>query len=89
MVVGNYDDGNFPTTFTKWLAIVFMLVVVVVMLNVLIAIVSDSYDADMVKRYDSIYFAYLTPVPSRSSYTSCAWTWAHEEPPLKKLYRSH
>ena len=49
MVMGNYDDGNFPTTFTKWLAIVFMLVVVVVMLNVLIAIVSASYDAAIVK----------------------------------------
>ena len=31
MVMGNYDDDNFPTTFTKWIVILFMFMFVVVM----------------------------------------------------------
>jgi hypothetical protein len=49
MLLGDFDMDAFPTVFTKLLFVVFMFIVVVILLNILIAIVSDSYDNAMVK----------------------------------------
>jgi hypothetical protein len=42
---GDFEADNFPTHVDKALLIVYLLVTIIVQLNILIAIVSDSYDA--------------------------------------------
>jgi len=49
MLLGEYDSTNFADYYIYWLSVAFMFIIVIVMLNVLIAIVGDSYDATMVK----------------------------------------
>ena len=48
-IVGEVDDGAFPTTPSFYLFSAFGLVIVIVMLNILIAIVSDSYKDAMMR----------------------------------------
>jgi hypothetical protein len=58
MMLGQYDDDTFlrnPEAVVLFFA--FMILVVIVMLNVLIAIVSDSYDVAMVKGNELYHFA--------------------------------
>jgi F0F1-type ATP synthase membrane subunit a len=45
---GEFEHDALPNWFDKNMAVAFVLIIVVVMLNVLIAIVSDSYDEAMV-----------------------------------------
>ena len=52
---GEFEPDNFPTQVDKALLIVYLLVTVVVQLNILIAIVSDSYDAAMA-RSEALYY---------------------------------
>ena len=49
MMLGDYDRDDFPDTYTSLMSFLFMFLVVVIMMNVLIAIVSDSYDNAMVR----------------------------------------
>ena len=49
MLLGDFDLDAFPDFFTKILFVAFMFFVVIILLNILIAIVSDSYDNAMVK----------------------------------------
>ena len=49
MLLGDFDLDAYPSLYTKLLFVVFMFIVVIILLNILIAIVSDSYDNAMVK----------------------------------------
>jgi len=55
IVLGNYETSDFPDLYTNIVAIVYTMIVVVVMLNVLIAIVGDSYDNAM-SRSDELFW---------------------------------
>jgi hypothetical protein len=59
MMLGNYDPEDFVDYYQYWISVVFMFMIVIVMLNVLIAIVSDSYDAAMVKSTELFWRARL------------------------------
>jgi len=54
-IVGEVDDGAYPTTPSFYLFSAFGLVIVIVMLNILIAIVSDSY-ADAMRRSAPLFW---------------------------------
>ena len=47
--IGEFDPDNFDEVVVRYLLVFYVLVVMVVLLNVLIAIVSDSYDISMAK----------------------------------------
>ena len=53
--IGDFDPDNFPEPVDKFYLILYLLVTVVVQLNILIAIVSDSYDAAMA-RSEALYY---------------------------------
>ena len=53
--VGEFDPDNFDEEVVRVLLVFFVLVVMVVLLNVLIAIVSDSYDISMAKA-EALYY---------------------------------
>ena len=55
MMLGEFDTDKFPDLFAKIIFALYMFIVVVCMLNVLIAIVSDSYDNAMVKSPELYY----------------------------------
>jgi len=58
LMLGNYDDETYLVkTEAAVLFVLFMIAVVIVMLNVLIAIVSDSYDVAMVNSNELYHFA--------------------------------
>ena len=67
MVLGNYEYDDFTDRFTLCLSIFYMLLVVIVMTNVLIAIVSDSYDSAMVRSSELFWRARLELVAEVSS----------------------
>ena len=53
--VGEFDPDNFDEVVVRCLLVFYVLVVMVVLLNVLIAIVSDSYDISMAKA-EALYY---------------------------------
>ena len=53
--VGEFDPDNFDEEVVRCLLVFYVLVVMVVLLNVLIAIVSDSYDISMAKA-EALYY---------------------------------
>ena len=53
--IGEFDPDNFDEEVVRVLLVFFVLVVMVVLLNVLIAIVSDSYDISMAKA-EALYY---------------------------------
>ena len=53
--VGDYDLDNYPRQADRGYLVLFLVVVVIVQLNILIAIVSDSYDAAMAKS-EALYY---------------------------------
>jgi len=53
--VGEFDPDNFDEVVVRYLLVFYVLVVMVVLLNVLIAIVSDSYDISMAKA-EALYY---------------------------------
>jgi len=53
--VGEFDPDNFDEVVVRYLLVFYVLVVIVVLLNVLIAIVSDSYDISMAKA-EALYY---------------------------------
>jgi len=63
---GDFEADNFPTQVDKALLIVYLLVTVVVQLNILIAIVSDSYDAARATGKALYYRAHLELVTETS-----------------------
>jgi len=65
--VGDYDLDNYPRPADRGYLVLFLVVVVIVQLNILIAIVSDSYDAAMAKSEALYYRANLELV------TETAW----------------
>jgi hypothetical protein len=65
--VGDYDLDNYPGQADRGCLVLFLVVVVIVQLNILIAIVSDSYDAAMAKSEALYYRAKLELV------TETAW----------------
>ncbi|GMI30895.1 hypothetical protein TeGR_g10828 [Tetraparma gracilis] len=67
MLLGDYDPDQFPTTYAYAISVVFMFIIVIVMLNVLIAIVSDSYDNAMVKSTELFWLARLELVAEVST----------------------
>ncbi|GMI32866.1 hypothetical protein TeGR_g2991, partial [Tetraparma gracilis] len=67
MVLGTRDEGVFPTTYAYAISVVFMFIIVIVMLNVLIAIVSDSYANAMVKSTELFWLARLELVAEVST----------------------
>jgi hypothetical protein len=83
MIMGNYDSDWFETD-TKWLSVVsvilfvlFMFFVVIVMLNVLIAVVSDSYAGAKMKARILFYKSRLELVAELDAlgYTKKEQTW--------------
>ena len=57
--IGDYDLDNYPNPADRTYLVLFLVVVVIVQLNILIAIVSDSYDAAMAKSEALYYRAHL------------------------------
>ena len=53
--VGDYDLDNYPNHADRTYLVLFLVVVVIVQLNILIAIVSDSYDA-AIARSEALYY---------------------------------
>ena len=53
--IGEFDPDNFDEEVVRCLLVFYVLVVMVVLLNVLIAIVSDSYDISMAKA-EALYY---------------------------------
>ena len=53
--IGEFDPDNFDEVVLRYLLVFYVLVVMVVLLNVLIAIVSDSYDISMAKA-EALYY---------------------------------
>jgi len=53
--IGEFDPDNFDEVVVRYLLVFYVLVVMVVLLNVLIAIVSDSYDISMAKA-EALYY---------------------------------
>ena len=58
-ILGDFDDGAFLSPEDKALFVLYMFFVVIVMLNILIAIVSDSYDDGMVRSESLFWLARL------------------------------
>ena len=67
MMLGDYDPDQFESKYAYFLSAAFMFIVVVVMLNVLIAIVSDSYDNAMVRSNELFWSARLSLVAEVST----------------------
>jgi len=67
MMLGDYDPDDFPDTYTSLMSFLFMFLVVVVMMNVLITIVSDSYDNTMVRSNELFWRARLELVAGVST----------------------
>ena len=65
--IGDYDLDNYPNPADRTYLVLFLVVVVIVQLNILIAIVSDSYDAAMAKSEALYYRSHLELV------TETAW----------------
>jgi hypothetical protein len=57
--IGDYDLDNYPNPADRTYLVLFLVVVVIVQLNILIAIVSDSYDAAIAKSEALYYRAHL------------------------------
>jgi len=57
--IGDYDLDNYPKSADRTYLVLFLVVVVIVQLNILIAIVSDSYDAAMAKSEGLYYRSHL------------------------------
>ena len=57
--IGDYDLDNYPNPADRTYLVLFLVVVVIVQLNILIAIVSDSYDAAMAKSEALYYRSHL------------------------------
>ena len=57
--IGDYDLDNYPNPADRTYLVLFLVVVVIVQLNILIAIVSDSYDAAMAKSEGLYYRSHL------------------------------
>jgi hypothetical protein len=57
--IGDYDLDNYPNPADRTYLVLFLVVVVIIQLNILIAIVSDSYDAAMSKSKALYYRAHL------------------------------
>ena len=53
--IGDYDLDNYPNPADRTYLVLFLVVVVIIQLNILIAIVSDSYDAAMSKS-EALYY---------------------------------
>ena len=56
--IGDFDADNFPEPVSRFYLLMYLLLTVVVQLNILIAIVSDSYDAAMAKSEALYYHAH-------------------------------
>ena len=65
--IGDYDLDNYPKSADRTYLVLFLVVVVIVQLNILIAIVSDSYDAAIAKSEALYYRSHLELV------TETAW----------------
>ena len=57
--IGDYDLDNYPNPADRTYLVLFLVVVVIVQLNILIAIVSDSYDAAIAKSEALYYRSHL------------------------------
>ena len=69
--MGGYDADNFPDTYTNTLSSIFLFLIVIVMLNVLIAIVGDSYGSAMAKSTQLFWSARMELVAEVS--TTFSW----------------
>lgn len=70
--VGDFDGNAFPYKGDKMILDMFIMIINVVMLNVLIAIVSDSYDTAIAKSYGLFWFERLSVVLETT--TIFGWT---------------
>jgi hypothetical protein len=73
--VGDYDLDNYPRPADRGYLVLFLVVVVVVQLNILIAIVSDSYDAAMAKSEALYYRANFELVTETAWAEKCFPNW--------------
>ena len=69
--VGEFDPDNFDQVVVRCLLVFYVLVVIVVLLNVLIAIVSDSYDISMAKAEALYYRSRLELITEMAPIASC------------------
>ena len=69
--VGEFDPDNFDQVVVRCLLVFYVLVVMVVLLNVLIAIVSDSYDISMAKAEALYYRSRLELITEMAPIASC------------------
>jgi len=69
--VGDYDLDNYPRPADRGYLVLFLVVIVIVQLNILIAIVSDSYDAAMAKSEALYYRANLELVTETAWVAKC------------------
>ena len=68
--IGDYDLDNYPNPADRTYLVLFLVVVVIVQLNILIAIVSDSYGAAMAKSEALYYRAHLELVGETATIAS-------------------
>ena len=73
--IGDYDLDNYPRPAERGILILFLVVVVVIQMNILIAIVSDSYDAVMAKSEALYYRANLELVTETAWAAKCFPQW--------------
>ena len=69
--IGEFDPDNFDEVVVRYLLVFYVLVVMVVLLNVLIAIVSDSYDISMAKAEALYYRSRLELITEMAPIASC------------------
>lgn len=67
---GDFDADNYPTHVDQALLVTYLLVTVIVQLNILIAIVSDSYDAARASGKALYYRAHLSLVSETANIAS-------------------
>ena len=67
---GDFDADNYPTHVDQALLVTYLLVTVIVQLNILIAIVSDSYDAARASGKALYYRAHLSLVSETATIAS-------------------
>ena len=67
---GDFDADNYPTHVDQALLVTYLLVTVIVQLNILIAIVSDSYDAARASGKALYYRAHLSLVSETAKIAS-------------------
>ena len=74
--IGDYDLDNFPRHADRTYLVLFLVVVVIIQMNILIAIVSDSYDAAMAKSEALYYRSHLELVTETATIASrCIPQW--------------